>query len=235
MKIHTMPQRSEDWFVIRKSVLITASEMGMFLTKNDATSAKARLSVITKKLAEPIYSDESLSGFSFLMEMRAKEEKQMEYNIPVQRGNALESEAREFYEGETGHFATEIGFITDDDEIGGCSPDGVIYNAEGDASHGLEIKCPIPETHMKWLLAGELPDEHKCQVHGSMAVSGLYRWDFLSYCPGLPPLHVIVERDSFTDSLSAGLRTLHAEYQRHGAKLKAIYKEAFEISNPNNQ
>jgi hypothetical protein len=230
-----MPQKSEAWYAIRKSVIITASEMGMFLTKNDATSAKARLGLITKRLAEPIYSDESLSGFSFLMEMRAKEEKAFEYNIPVQRGNALEPEARGLYERLTGYPVAEYGFITDDDGIAGCSPDGLVYRAEFDATHGLEIKCPIPETHMKWLLAGGLPDEHKCQVHGSMAVTGLNRWDFLSYCPGLPPLIVKVERDQFTDDMSAGLRTLHAEYQRHGAKLKALYKEAFELTTTTNQ
>ena len=231
-----MLQRSEEWFAIRKSVLITASDMGMFLTKNDATSAKARLSVITKKLAEPIYADESLSGFQYLMEMRAKEEKAMEYNIPVQRGNALEPEAREQYQKITGFKVDEVGFITDDEERFGCSPDGLVYTPTpdhkliigNDPIHGLEMKCPIPETHMKWLLAGELPDEHKCQVHGSMAVSGLIRWDFMSYCPGLPPLIVKVERDAFTDAMSAGLKALHAEYIRHGAKLKALYKEAFE-------
>ena len=239
MKIHTIPQRSEEWYAARKSVLITASDMGMFLTKNDATSAKARMTVITKKLAEPIYADDSLSGFQFLMEMRAKEEKMMEYNIPVQRGNVLEAEARAMYEKFTSFDVAEVGFITDDDGISGCSPDGVISvngNLKGadaesirvNATHGLEMKCPIPETHMKWLLAGDLPDEHRCQVHGSMAVSGLSRWDFMSYCPGLPPLIVTVERDAFTDAISAGLRSLHSEYQRHGAKLKALYKEAFD-------
>lgn len=275
MKIHTMPQRSEAWYQIRKSVLITASEMGewcvdpcpIWLTQKDASRVLSEFGIdhkksaakddllklipdlnsfrkigspalnhLTKKLAEPIYADPSLSGFQFLMEMRAKEEKAMEYNIPVQRGNALEAEARAMYEKLTGFTVSEVGFITDDDEIAGCSPDGVIYKpakdheliSKSDPLHGLELKCPIPETHMKWLLAGGLPDEHKCQVHGSMAVSGLPRWDFMSYCPGLPPLHVINERNSFTDEISAGLRTLHAEYQRHGAKLKALYKEAFE-------
>lgn len=138
------------------------------------------------------------------------------------------------YEERTGHHVSEVGFITDDKERFGCSPDGLIsLDSIGpeftDAiHHGVEIKCPIPETHMKWLLAGGLPEEHKCQVHGSMAVTGLSRWDFVSYCPGLPPLIVRVERDEFTDSISAGLITLHAEYQRHGAKLKALFREAFE-------
>ncbi len=239
MKVHTMPQRSEEWHAIRKTVIITASEMGVFLTKNDATSAKARLSVITKNLAEPIYADSSLSGSEFLMELRAKEEKMFEYNIPVQRGNALEPEARAMYEQRTGNAVAEVGFLTDDDGLFGCSPDGIIAehgdlrmnptaeNIAANASWGLEIKCPIPETHMKWLLAGGLPDEHRCQVHGSMAVTGLNRWDFMSYCPGLPPLIVTVVRGSFTEEMAAGLSSLHAEYQRNGTKLKALYKEAF--------
>ena len=40
MKIHLLSQRSEEWFAVRKTVVITASDMGMFLTKNDATSAR---------------------------------------------------------------------------------------------------------------------------------------------------------------------------------------------------
>ena len=31
---------------------------------------------------------------------------------------------------------------------------------------GLEIKCPLTKTHLKWLDKGKLPPEHKAQVQG---------------------------------------------------------------------
>lgn len=234
MKLHLFPQRTPDWFAARESCVITASELGPFVYKDDATSKKARLNHIAKKLAEPIYRDSTLSGFEFLMKIREKEDKAMEYNLPVQRGNALEAEARELYGKITGRPLIEVGFITTDCGRFGCSPDSLVLSRmltedDGEATiikcveRGLEIKCPIPETHIKWLLAGELPDDHRCQVHGSMAITGLHRWDFMSYCPGLPPLIVTAERVTLTDDLEKGMNTLYAEYCKHGSKVRDLW------------
>ena len=60
---------------------------------------------------------------------------------------------------------------------------------------GLETKCPLTKTHLKWLDKGVLPPEHKAQVQGCMLVTGLDRWDFYSYNEHFEDLHIIVERD----------------------------------------
>lgn len=157
-------------------------------------------------------------------------ERKFAYNVAVRRGNALEPEARYFYEQTTGHKVEQIGFVTHDDGCFGCSPDGMIGEAPftSGMSHGLEIKCPFPETHMAYLLAGTLPDEYKFQVHGSMAVTGLDRWDFLSYCPGEAPLLLTVERDSFTNQLEAGLKQLVEEKRNVESRLASIWEAAME-------
>jgi hypothetical protein len=163
------------------------------------------------------------------IEMEDKAEKAMLYNIPVQRGNALEDDARKYYEQRTGFEVTQVGFITHETGGFGCSPDGLvsIHSITGDTntlwSHGIEIKCPMPKTHMRYLLDGKLPDDYELQVHMSMAVTGLNRWDFLSYCPGEAQLLLTIERDEYTEQLEAGLKRLVAEKRKIKAKLGALW------------
>lgn len=181
----------------------------------------------------PMTAEEDIL-FSRDEELAAKEEKQFEYNIPVKWGRKLEPFARAYYEQLTGFTVSEVGFIEHGDGKSGfgCSPDGLV-SIPGDEggpsalSHGCEIKCPIPETHIAWLLDGDLPDEHKFQVHTCMAVTGLSRWDFLSYCPGESPLLVTVERNEFTEQLLAGLHTLVAEKAKMKRVLAAKWEAAY--------
>jgi hypothetical protein len=169
--------------------------------------------------------------FSREEELAAKEEKSFEYNIPVKYGKQLEPFARAYYQTKTGHAVTEVGFIAHDSGGFGCSPDGLVPYMDG-YSHGCEIKCPIPETHIGWLLDGGLPDDHKFQVHACMAVTGLDRWDFLSYCPGEAPLLIGVHRDSFTDQLEAGLKTLVIEKEKIKRRLDALWGREFLEASP---
>lgn len=227
MKLHDIEQRTPEWLALRAKCFVTASEAAAFFYKSDARSESARTNFISKKLAEPIYANESLAGYEFLQQIREKEAKQFDYNIPVQRGNALEGTARDWYARHTGLEVREIGFATTDDEVIGASPDAIVYDG-GTLVRGGEFKCPVPETHIKWLFDGGLPDEHKHQVHCSMIVLGVDRWDFMSFCPGLPPLLVPVHRDKFTSELEAGIRTTHGKYIEARRKLAALWdgKEA---------
>lgn len=204
----------------------------------DVTEAtkKARQNLIAKKLAEPFYTDPALAelaGSAWLAQMREKEEKALDYNAAVQRGIALEDLARETYEKRTGHAVIGVGLCLHDSGGFGCSPDGLAMidlgaNGGGECPHhGIEIKCPIPETHAKYLLAGTLPDEYRPQVHCSLAVTGLDRWDFMSFCPGLPSLLITVERDAYTERMLAGLLSMSAELEATRAKLAAMWAAEF--------
>lgn len=130
------------------------------------------------------------------------------------RGTELEPDARAAYEELTGYTVTEVGFITRVDGIVGCSPDGLIACTNNNWSHGVELKCPAPKTHIGWMADGVLPDAHKQQVHGSMAVTGLMRWDFMSYFPGLKPFLITVIRDDYTTKISNALDQFLTEYQK---------------------
>jgi hypothetical protein len=108
----------------------------------------------------------------------------------MEDGNLLEDEARPWYAFTYGAEVTTPGFILSDCERYGCSPDGLVNGVSG-----LEIKCPAPTTHVSYVLANKLPGEYAAQVHGSLMVTGLPFWDFVSYSRHMPPLTVRIERD----------------------------------------
>ena len=107
----------------------------------------------------------------------------------LEQGTLLEEEGIPWFELEYGP-VQRVGFCTTDDKRIGCSPDALF----GDDS-GVEMKCPQAQTHVSYLLAGDLPSDYSAQVHGAMLVTGRPSWRFVSYRRGFPPLVLIVKRD----------------------------------------
>lgn len=106
------------------------------------------------------------------------------------RGSALEREAVAYYELTTGRDTKACGFALTDDGRVGCSPDRLV------GTDGLlEIKCPAAHTHLSYLFYG-LGDEYRLQMQGQLYVTERHFVDFLSHCPGLPPVTYTVERDA---------------------------------------
>jgi hypothetical protein len=139
----------------------------------------------------------------------------------MRRGNYCEHEARNFLEFHRGVDVEIVGVCIHDNELWCASPDGLIGDCEG-----LELKCPAPKTQIQWLLAGGLPDDHRAQIHGGMIVTGRDAWTFLSYCVGLPPLEVRVERDDYTKRLEEALLEFNGIYDDMLAKIMAQREEA---------
>lgn len=108
----------------------------------------------------------------------------------MQRGIELEYDAVGLYEMLYDVDTEESGFILHNSRRFGCSPDRLI-GKDG----GLEIKCPKPSTHMKYLLGGKCPTEYYPQVMGCMLVTDAKWWDFMSYHPEIKPLIVRVQRN----------------------------------------
>jgi hypothetical protein len=182
MKIHEMKQGSIEWLAIRAK-FPTASEFGNILTPAKLQVSKSMGAYVARKLAE------KWLGFPI---------QSFDGSGAMDQGSVRESEARPWYAFEYEVEIATPGFIVNQDPapagypVCGCSPDGLIVG--GDC--GLEIKCPQPDTHVKYLLAGGLPDDYRLQVQGSMFVTGYERWTFLSYCPRFPQLVVDVPRDN---------------------------------------
>ncbi len=174
MKIIDVEQNSLDWLIARAGV-VTASEMDALVSpKWKVRESKGVETYLTQKLAEK-WLGGPLPGFM---------------DVDVEIGKILEEKAIPAYEFDFSELITRVGFVTTDDGLFGCSPDGLI-GSDG----GIEIKCPRLDSHIKYLLADEVPDQYLAQVHFSMFVTGRPWWKFMSYRPKMPMLVKLVERD----------------------------------------
>jgi hypothetical protein len=114
-------------------------------------------------------------------------------------GSEREPLARADYEFITGNKVDQFGFILDDSQSYGCSPDGLI----GDDG-GLEVKCPAQTTQAGyWRDKQSGVKKYYQQIQGCMWVTGRKWWDFFSYHPDMPHVLVRVKRDQdYIDKLS---------------------------------
>jgi hypothetical protein len=107
------------------------------------------------------------------------------------RGQALEAQAVKAYCFERDCELQQVGFITTDDGLIGCSPDRLVIGQNG----GVEIKCPMPASHVGHMCRRELDEQYRPQIMGQMLIAELDWVDWTSYCPGLPAIIVRVYRD----------------------------------------
>jgi hypothetical protein len=201
MKVHTsMGQGSVEWSQLRAGK-VTASEMDRLVSPlGKVRTGEGPRTYLALKLAEKWTGGPMLS---------------LQGIFDVDQGQILEEYAKPAFTFHTGIEINNVAFIESDCGRYGCSPDGMI-----DETTGVEIKCPRMETHIGYLLDGELPSDYVCQVQGSMFVTGGDHWHFMSYCRRLPPLIIRVERDekiqssleaaisAFAESMDAGFKIL---------------------------
>jgi hypothetical protein len=179
MKIATNPdgspmqQGSVEWMLARSGIP-TASEFDSLVTPDfKVRTGDMPKTYLAKKLAEA-WQGGPLLGFNV---------------FDMEQGQILEDEAVPWFELEHGVQIDRVGLVMTDDGRIGCSPDGLLPGG------GIEIKCPKPETHVRYLLDGKLPKDYAAQVHGAMFVTGLHSWTFLSYRRHFPKFVIIVKRD----------------------------------------
>ncbi len=114
MIIHDCEQRTEAWWECKK---------GKFSASDASTiqaNGKGLTTLVYKKVAE----------------LKGAKDQDSYTNADLERGVEAEELARASYEIETGNSVKQVGFVEDDGNMFGCSPDGLV----GD--DGLvEIKC----------------------------------------------------------------------------------------------
>ena len=190
MKIHDLEQGSDEWFALRRGRLTASQYDTVFNQKT------MKLNLAT--------SENHMDGV--LGEMKCAEEDRPVFKptYAMERGTRLEPVARLDFELRTSIDVTEVGFVTNEafgDHIG-CSPDGLVDGGKG----GIEIKCPMPKAHVRYLRMGVLPKAYRAQVHGCMAVCEADYWWFTSYCPNFKDLTLKVYRDEYTASIAQALK-----------------------------
>lgn len=199
MKIYTCEQGESAWLDARLGK-VTASEADQILTPEFAMrKGEGVQTYIAKKCAETLLRRPVADFGSFVTE----------------EGEAMEYEARRWFAWEHSVKVRQVGFIEHEDGRCGCSPDGLI----GDDG-GVEIKCPQPTNHVRYVLDGTLPKDYAVQVHFSLYVTQRPWWMFVSYRKKLPEFVLKVERD---EAIMAKIETaLHAFYERFDTALAKL-------------
>jgi exodeoxyribonuclease (lambda-induced) len=168
------PQRSPEWLAARIA-LPTASRFDR-LIDTGTQRGRDKIARFARELAAEwllgVSADSDSSQF-------------------MDRGTAMEAEARAYYAFTKDAEVTEVGLCLTDDRKAGASPDGLI-----DPDGVLEIKIPSATTHASYLLDSELlVDEYRAQVNGLLLVTERQWVDLFAYNPALPPVIVRIERD----------------------------------------
>lgn len=201
MKIVECNQYTPEWQEARRG-LPTCSQFGRIITPSKGVLSDQAEKYICELIAERFgFGEMDLEGGM---------------TAPMRHGSAYEGRARKWYALDHDSIR-RVGLIVADDETCGGSPDSLV-GEDG----GLEIKCPLGKTHVKYLLDGCLPDDYKPQVHGLLIVSGRQWWDFMSYAPGMPPLLVRVEPNEYTDKLRGLLAEFSEMYADRLARVRAM-------------
>lgn len=213
MKILDCEQYSAEWFKARARIP-TASQFGEIMTPdfkfkhakgNPNEPGDGLKTFIAQKAAEK-WTGGPLPGFT---------------SIVTDFGTEREEEAIPWYCLEFDASVRRGLFITTDDGMAGCSPDGIVMGPDGKPAKGLESKSPQPINHFKYLIDGELPKQYAPQVHGSLYVSELTEWDFLSYRRGGPYLLLTIKRDeSIMEKIAENLSQFWKHFNAAYAKIE---------------
>ena len=126
------------------------------------------------------------------------------------------------YEAETGELVgPEVFVLHPEIDWAGATPDGTI------GSDGLlEIKCPTTPTHLTWLLAGEVPEQHRLQMTFQLACTRRQWVDFVSYDPRIKgDAQLFIRRFEPSrdeiERVEAGARQFLAELEAMSIQLRA--------------
>ena len=103
-------------------------------------------------------------------------------NDAMRHGIEFEPVAKAAYEAASGNLLDACGFVLHPEiEHFGASPDALLDNDQV-----VEFKCPTSTTHIGWMLAGAVPDQHKPQILAQLACTGRRSAVFVSFDPRMP-------------------------------------------------
>lgn len=180
-------QGSPEWFRARMG-MPTASEFASILAKGEGKMRRSYL----LRLAGEIITGEPAETYS---------------NGHMERGKAMEDEARRLYSFLADADPVQVGFVVNDAIRAGCSPDSLI----GDDGM-LEVKTKLPHLAIDCILKGDFPPEHRAQCQGALWVAEREWIDLAVYWPRLPLYTVRATRDDvYIANLASEVERFHAD------------------------
>lgn len=209
MIVHEVAQRSPEWRALRLGRVTSSCADDMLATlKDPKKEAAGRRNLRVRLVLERITGRCLESNF---------------VSAAMQQGMEREADARVLYEALTGRLLTNVGFVSHDSLMAGCSPDGVVGEFEG----LVEAKCPLPATHLDYLRTGFIPTDYTRQITHQLWVTGAQWCDWISYCPDFPESlqlkMVRVYRDDVAmKSYEILLRQFLAEVEREAEEIQRM-------------
>jgi hypothetical protein len=197
---HDVEQRTPEWDMLRAGRL-TASMASKLVTPTGKMSTQYKM-----EIARIIAEQKGLQDPEFIKP-----------TYWMERGIRLEEEALAWFEVETDLIVKPVGFVTSDNDLIGASPDGIIREVTDGGGNEqwipLELKCPKPSTHIRYVLDGELPKDYIGQVHFQIALCDAPYGYFASYNPNIRPLILRVDRNEYTETMAKAFSEYEKEYK----------------------
>lgn len=201
MKVHNVIQGEGEWARLRAGK-VTASEIDALISPEFAIRKGSGVhTFVCKKIAESRLGP--LPGG---------------HVWECEEGHMMEDEARKWFAFQSDERLVNAGFCEHDDGRCGCSPDALVGE-----NGGVELKCPQPVNHVRYLLDGTLPKDYAAQVHMSLYVTGRKWWKFVSYRRGFPAFMLRVDRDeTILEKIHDALTQFYATFDRAVKQLEEI-------------
>ncbi len=162
-------QRSPEWFQSRLGRVTGSCAHEMLATPKGGKGELAGRRNLRVRLALERLTGRSLDDGGF-------QSKAMEQGIE------REVDACATYEALTGRLLSSCGFLAHHELNAGVSLDGYL----GDFDGIVEVKSPIPATHLEYLRSGRIPANYLSQVTHGLWLTGAPWCDWLSYNPDFP-------------------------------------------------
>jgi YqaJ-like viral recombinase domain len=198
VKFYNVAQGSDEWYRLRIG-RPTASNFHRIVTPKGEPSKQA-VPYLYRLVAERLLNETLDDDLGFVKYVRDGQEREPQAVALFNFTNEVQLEPG--------------GFVTTNDGRLGASPDRVLKGMK----EGVEVKCPAPQTQLRYLLDGP-GDDYRAQVQGQMLVGEFQAMHFYSFHPQMPPYHKITLPDrhyqaALRSALSAFCDALDATYER---------------------
>lgn len=145
-------------------------------------------------------------------------------NSHMDRGKAMEAEARDLYAFVHDAPLEQVGFIRNGDK--GCSPDSL------SGKNGMaEIKTALPHILIETLIADRAPLEHRAQCQGNLWVAEREWIDLIVYWPKMPLFVKRLYRDEqYIAEMAKAVKLFNEELAELEAKVRRFSGEPVPVA-----
>jgi hypothetical protein len=205
LTIYDCEQGTDEWRLIRAGLPTASVFSTVMASGKDGGASITRTKLLHRLAGELITGEPAPEGYR---------------NGAMDRGNALEAEARDSYARRKKVEVQRVGFVRNFDGLKACgaSPDGLI-GFDG----GLEVKTAEAHVLIPMLeRPASMPPEHRAQVQGSMWVCERDHWDVTVYCHReMPAMDIRVYRDeAFIRELSNAIEIFNHDLKKLVERLR---------------